>query len=197
MLRVGYIGLGLMGKSIARNILKAGFPLVVHNRSREAVEQLVAEGALPASSPAVVAAQVDIVFTNLPDSPDVEQVTLGAKGIVDGAHDGLIHIDNSTIKPASARLIADKLAARGRDVVGRARLGRRYRCTRRDADRHGRGPACSPGTKHACFASHEQVGHARGGCRRRPGRQGGQSDHGCGSNGGDGGAADLRTKGGC
>ncbi len=113
MLRVGYIGLGLMGKSIARNILKAGFPLVVHNRSRAAVEQLVAEGALPASSPAVVAAQVDIVFTNLPDSPDVEQVVLGAKGIVDGAHDGLIHIDNSTIKPTSARLIADKLAARG------------------------------------------------------------------------------------
>ena len=77
MQRVGYIGLGLMGKSIARNILKAGFPLVVHNRSREAVDELIGEGALPASSPAVVAAQVDIVFTNLPDSPDVEQVVLG------------------------------------------------------------------------------------------------------------------------
>ena len=113
MLRVGYIGLGLMGKSIARNILKAGFPLVVHNRSRAAVEELVAEGALPASSPAVVAAQVDIVFTNLPDSGDVEQVVLGTKGLVEGAHDGLIHIDNSTIKPVSARLIADRLAARG------------------------------------------------------------------------------------
>jgi 2-hydroxy-3-oxopropionate reductase len=113
MLRIGYIGLGLMGKSIARNILKAGFPLVVHNRSRAAVDELAAEGALPASSPSVVAAQVDIVFTNLPDSPDVEQVVLGPKGIIEGAHDGLIHIDNSTIKPATARMIADRLATRG------------------------------------------------------------------------------------
>lgn len=113
MLKVGYVGLGLMGKSIARNILRAGFPLIVHNRSRGAVEELAAEGAQTASSAAVVAAQVDVVFTNLPDSGDVEQVVLGEKGIIDGAHKGLIHVDNSTIKPASARAIADKLAARG------------------------------------------------------------------------------------
>ena len=112
MLKVGYIGLGLMGKSIARNILKAGFPLVVHNRSHAAVEELVAEGAIAASTPAVVAAQVDIVFTNLPDTPDVEKVVFGEKGIIDGAHHGLIVIDNSTIKPASARMIAEKLAER-------------------------------------------------------------------------------------
>ncbi len=112
MLKVGYIGLGLMGKSIARNILKAGFTVVVHNRSHAAVEELVAEGALAANSPAVVAAQVDIVFTNLPDTPDVEKVVLGEKGIIEGAHDGLIVIDNSTIKPASARMIAEKLAER-------------------------------------------------------------------------------------
>lgn len=110
MLKVGYIGLGLMGKSMARNILKAGFPLIVHNRSQEAVEELAAEGAQTASSPAQVAKNVDIVFTNLPDSPDVELVTLGPDGIVDGAHEGLIFIDNSTIKPATARLIAEKLA---------------------------------------------------------------------------------------
>jgi 2-hydroxy-3-oxopropionate reductase len=112
MLKVGYIGLGLMGKSIARNILKAGFPLVVHNRSHAAVEELVAEGAIAASTPAVVAAQVDIVFTNLPDTPDVEKVVLGEKGIIEGAHHGLIVIDNSTIKPTSARMIAEKLAER-------------------------------------------------------------------------------------
>jgi 2-hydroxy-3-oxopropionate reductase len=112
MLKVGYIGLGLMGKSIARNILKAGFPLVVHNRSHAAVEELVAEGAIAASTPAVVAAQVDVVFTNLPDTPDVEKVVLGEKGIIEGAHHGLIVIDNSTIKPASARIIAEKLAER-------------------------------------------------------------------------------------
>ena len=112
MLKVGYIGLGLMGKSIARNILKAGFPIVAHNRSRGAVDELVAEGAVAASSPKEVAAQVDIVFTNLPDTPDVEKVVLDENGIFEGAHDGLIYIDNSTIKPASARAIADKLAER-------------------------------------------------------------------------------------
>ncbi len=110
---VGYIGLGLMGKSIARNILKAGFPLVVYNRSRQAVDELVAEGARSAASPAEVAAQVDAVFTNLPDSPDVEQVVLSQRGIIEGSHAGLIHVDNSTIKPASARLISRVLADKG------------------------------------------------------------------------------------
>jgi 2-hydroxy-3-oxopropionate reductase len=113
MLKVGYIGLGLMGKSIARNILKAGFPLVVHNRSQGAVQELVAEGALAASSPAAVAAQVDILFTNLPDSPDVEQVLLGEHGVAGGARPGLICVDNSTIKPATARRVAAALAAQG------------------------------------------------------------------------------------
>ena len=110
MLKVGYIGLGLMGKSIARNILKAGFPVVVHNRSRVAVNELVAEGAAAATSPKEVAEQVDVVFTNLPDTPDVEKVVLGENGILEGAHEGLIYVDNSTIKPAAARRIAEKLA---------------------------------------------------------------------------------------
>ncbi len=110
MLKVGYIGLGLMGKSIARNILKAGFTVVVHNRSQPSVDELVAEGAVAANSPKAVAEQVDVVFTNLPDTPDVEKVMLGENGILSGAHDGLIVIDNSTIKPASARMLAEKLA---------------------------------------------------------------------------------------
>lgn len=113
MLRVGYIGLGLMGKAIALNILKAGFPLVVHNRSRASVEELVTQGAKAAFSPAEVAAQVDVVFTNLPDSPDVEQVALGKNGIIEGAHPGLIFVDNSTIKPATARYIAQRLGEKG------------------------------------------------------------------------------------
>ena len=114
MLRVGYIGLGLMGKSIARNIMKAGFPLVVHNRSRAAIDELVAEGAVAANSPKEVAELVDIVFTNLPDSPDVEKVALDAvNGIIAGGRKGLIMVDNSTIKPASARLIAEKLKEKG------------------------------------------------------------------------------------
>jgi len=112
MLKVGYIGLGLMGKSMARNILKAGFPVTVHNRSQASVEELVAEGATRATSPSEVAEQVEVVFTNLPDSPDVEKVALGENGIIEGAHDGLIFIDNSTIKPTSARMIAEKLSSK-------------------------------------------------------------------------------------
>ncbi len=112
-MKVGYIGLGLMGKSMARNILKAGFPLVVHNRSRQAVDELVAEGAIPASSPAEVTRQVDVVFTNLPDSPDVLKVALEEEGIIEGAHEGLIFVDNSTIKPDAARQISMRLGAVG------------------------------------------------------------------------------------
>jgi len=112
-LTVGYIGLGLMGKPMAKNIMKAGFPFVVHNRSREAVKELVREGAKEAQSPKEVAEQVDILFTNLPDSPDVELVALGKDGIIEGAKEGLIFIDNSTIKPATARLIAEKLVEKG------------------------------------------------------------------------------------
>ena len=113
MLRVGYISLGLMGSSIAHNILKAGFPLVVHNRSQAVVNALVAEGASRADSPAAVASQVDIIFTNLPDSPDVEKVALGSHGIIQGAHPDLVFVDNSTIRPATARLIAERLAEKG------------------------------------------------------------------------------------
>jgi 2-hydroxy-3-oxopropionate reductase len=113
MAKVGYIGLGIMGASIARNLMKAGHQLVVHNRSQRIVQELVSEGAQAAASPKDVAAQVEFVFTNLPDSPDVEKVVLGPNGIIEGAHDGLIYIDNSTIKPETARMLAEKLAAAG------------------------------------------------------------------------------------
>ena len=112
-MKVGYIGLGIMGKAMARNILKAGFQVVVHNRSRQAVNELVAEGAIEAFSPKEVAQQVDVVFTNLPDSPDVERVAMGDEGVLHGAAEGMIFVDNSTIKPATARKIADHLAQKG------------------------------------------------------------------------------------
>ena len=112
-LKVGYIGLGIMGKPMAWNIMKAGYEVVVHNRSRESVNELVSEGAIEGHSPADVASQVDVVFTNLPDSPDVEKVALGKDGIIDGAHEGLIYVDNSTIKPATARKVGKKLAEKG------------------------------------------------------------------------------------
>lgn len=111
--RIGYIGLGLMGKSIARNLLKGGFPLTVHNRSRAAVAELVAEGATEAASPRHVAEASDIVFTNLPDTPDVEQVVLGPGGIVEGGRAGMIWVDNSSIKPEATRRIAATLAEVG------------------------------------------------------------------------------------
>jgi len=112
-MKIGYIGLGIMGKPMARNIMKAGFDVVVHNRSRQSVNELVSIGAIEANSPADVARQVDVVFTNLPDSPDVELVALGAKGIIEGVHQGLIYVDNSTIKPATTRSVGKKLAEKG------------------------------------------------------------------------------------
>ena len=116
-IKIGYIGLGLMGKPMARNLLKAGYQLVVHNRSRANVNELVAEGAVEAFSPAEVAHNVDIVFTNLPDSPDVELVALGKDGIIEGGHEGLIFIDNSTIKPATTRKIGKQLGAKGVEML--------------------------------------------------------------------------------
>lgn len=111
--RVGYIGLGLIGAPMARNLMKAGFEVVVHNRSREIVQELVSEGAVEAHSPAEVARQVEVVFTCVPDSPDVERVALGPEGIIEGAHEGLLYVDHSTIKPETARYVAEKLAEAG------------------------------------------------------------------------------------
>ena len=111
--RLGFIGLGLMGKPMAGHLLKAGFPLTVHNRSQAAVDELIVAGAKSAPSPKEMAQNADIVFTCLPDSPDVEQIVLGKDGIIEGAREGLIVVDHSTIKPATARNIAAELSARG------------------------------------------------------------------------------------
>ena len=85
---VGFIGLGIMGKPMARNLLKAGFPLVVHNRSRTAVDELSMEGVQPASSSKEVAATSEVVITMLPDSPDVELVYAGEDGVFAGCQGG-------------------------------------------------------------------------------------------------------------
>ncbi|GMR11809.1 MAG: NAD(P)-dependent oxidoreductase [Anaerolineae bacterium] len=111
--RIGYIGLGLMGKAIASNLLRAGFELTVHNRSRAAVQELVSLGASEAETPRQVAEASEVVFTNLPDSPDVETVVLGPEGISEGASEGMIYVDNSTIKPETARSIARALTEKG------------------------------------------------------------------------------------
>lgn len=109
---LGFIGLGLMGKPMAAHLLKAGFPLWVHNRSQAAVDELVGQGAHKAASAAEVAQHAEIILTCLPDSPDVEACVLGLGGILEGAQPGLIVIDHSTIKPATARHLAAALAER-------------------------------------------------------------------------------------
>src|ERR671932_1647198 len=95
--RIGFIGLGLMGKPMARNLLKAGYTVTVHNRSRGAVDELAAEGATPAAGPREVAEQSNIVITIVPDSPDVEAVVLGPGGVLESARGRNILIHISTI----------------------------------------------------------------------------------------------------
>src|SRR5262249_20242769 len=96
---VGFIGLGYMGKHMPRNIKKAGYPLVVDNRSQAAVKDLVAEGATAADSPKALAAQVDVVCSCLPGPADVEKVYLGENGVIGGVKPGQILIELSTIDP--------------------------------------------------------------------------------------------------
>jgi len=112
-MRVGFIGLGLMGKPMAGHILNAGYPVTVHNRSRAAVDELVAQSAQAAASPREVAANSDVVITMLPDSPDVEAVINGPEGILAGARPGLIHVDMSTIAATTTRRIAALEAEQG------------------------------------------------------------------------------------
>jgi 2-hydroxy-3-oxopropionate reductase len=110
---IGFIGLGIMGEPMAHNLLEAGYPMVVHSRSRPPVDELVASGAVAAHSPREVAESSDIVITMLPDSPDVELVALGPDGLIEGARPGLVYVDMSTIAPAVATRIAEALSEKG------------------------------------------------------------------------------------
>jgi len=110
---IGFVGLGIMGRPMARNLLKAGYSLVVHSRSRAPVEEIVKAGATAAASPREVAAQCDVLITMLPNSPDVEQVALGPGGIIEGARRGLILADMSTISPIVSQKVGKALEAKG------------------------------------------------------------------------------------
>ncbi|MBI2842211.1 MAG: NAD-binding protein [Armatimonadetes bacterium] len=103
--RIGFIGLGTMGKAMARNLIKAGYSVTVHSRSRGPVDELAADGAAVASSSAEAAASSDVVITMLPDSPDVELVVMGPAGVLEGARTGSVVVDMSTISPEVARSI--------------------------------------------------------------------------------------------
>jgi 3-hydroxyisobutyrate dehydrogenase-like beta-hydroxyacid dehydrogenase len=116
-MRVGVIGLGIMGAPMARNLLRAGHEVVVHGRTAARVEPLTAAGARAAASPAAVAAVVDALVTSLPDGPDVELVVGGPDGVLAGATRGLLVIDTSTIAPDTARALASRAAAAAVDFL--------------------------------------------------------------------------------
>ena len=110
---IGFIGLGVMGKPMSKNLVRAGYRLVVHNRSREPVKELVELGAEEAFSPKEVASRSELIITMLPDSPDVELVALGEEGLVEGVSEGDICIDMSTIAPTVAVQVAEAMAEKG------------------------------------------------------------------------------------
>jgi len=109
---IGFIGLGIMGRPMAKNLLKAGYPLVVHSRSRGPIDEIAHAGAKVGSSPREVAAQSDVLITMLPNSPDVELVALGRDGIIEGARPGLLFVDMSTISPIVSKKVGEALAAK-------------------------------------------------------------------------------------
>ena len=112
-MKIGFVGLGIMGRPMALNILKGGFDLTVWARRAESMAPLLEAGAKGAASPAEVAAACDIVVSMVSDAPDVEAVALGAGGVAEGAKPGLIYVDMSTIAPAAAQSIAARLADKG------------------------------------------------------------------------------------
>lgn len=115
--RIGFIGLGVMGRPMARNLLKRGFPLVVHSRSRGPVDELVAAGAEAAASPADVARRARRIVTMLPDSPDVAAVMEGPDGVFGALQRGTILIDCSSIAPAVARRLAERAGSLGASML--------------------------------------------------------------------------------
>jgi len=114
---VGFVGLGIMGKPMARNLLKAGFSLAVSSRSRPPVDALASEGAAPKDSPRACAEGRDAVITMLPDSPDSEKVILGDSGVLEGASPGSVVIDMSSIAPSVSRKIGAACEAKGVDFL--------------------------------------------------------------------------------
>jgi 2-hydroxy-3-oxopropionate reductase len=110
---IGFIGLGIMGKPMSKNLLKAGYALVVHDLSRAAVDEVVAAGARSATNAREVAAQCDVLITMVPDSPDVEAVAYGPDGALAGLRPGTIWADMSTISPVTSRKVAADAAKKG------------------------------------------------------------------------------------
>jgi 3-hydroxyisobutyrate dehydrogenase len=113
MMKIGFIGLGVMGKPMAKNLLKAGYPLTVWNRTTSKMDELVDLGAKPAGSPKEVAERSDVVITMVTDSPDLEETALGSLGVIEGVRPGMVFIDMSTISPKVTRRVANSMLEKG------------------------------------------------------------------------------------
>lgn len=116
-LKVGFIGTGIMGKPMSKNLIKAGYSLVVLDRNSDAVAEVIAAGAETATTAKAIAEQCDVIITMLPNSPHVKEVALGENGIIDGAKPGLVVIDMSSIAPLASREISEELKAKGVEML--------------------------------------------------------------------------------
>ncbi len=116
-MKIGFIGLGIMGKPMSKNLLKAGYELIVVDRNQKAVDEVVAAGAKSAATAKEAAQQADIIITMLPNSPHVKEVVLGENGVLDGAKKGTVFIDMSSIAPLVSRELAAKLAEKGVEML--------------------------------------------------------------------------------
>ena len=110
---IGFIGLGIMGLPMARNLLKAGYPVVAYNRTSSKAEELATDGAATASSPKEVSQRASVIITMVTDSPDVEEVVLGQNGVIEGIQRDAVLIDMSTISPSVTRAIAERVEEKG------------------------------------------------------------------------------------
>src|SRR5918997_6361888 len=115
--RVGFIGLGIMGKPMAKNLMDSGFELAVHNRSPEKAEELGAQGAAVAASPREVAQNSDVIITMLPDSPQVREVVTGEDGVLEGISEGSLLIDMSTISPVVTEELAEAVKEKSASML--------------------------------------------------------------------------------
>ncbi len=114
---IGFIGLGIMGRPMALNLIKAGYSLVVHARREASAVPLREAGAEPCATPAEVARRATILFTMVSDTPDVEQVILGESGVIDGVQPGAVVVDMSTISPSATRAMAERLQQTGAEML--------------------------------------------------------------------------------
>lgn len=116
-MKIGFIGLGIMGKPMSKNLLKAGHELVVCDFNKDAVAEVVAAGAKESANGAEIAKECDVIITMLPNSPHVRSVALGENGIVEGAHEGTVLIDMSSIDPVESKKIGAELAKKGIEML--------------------------------------------------------------------------------